>query len=472
MNFNAESLSDLSDEDLREVVEIIPRLGARKCAQILKDWRFWRHSYQNWNPGEHRTTTFVAGRGAGKTYVGANACHDIAKAWGPRGQTNNKYNGHMLLVGATESDVRDSMIEGESGIMATADPEFLPEYKPSTLSVVWPNGFIGHLRTGKNPDKIRSLNLCFAWLDEFAFWQYPERAWNNIRFALRRGAFPELLITTSPLPLQKLIDVMDRPTNRIMTGSTFDNADNLNPEVLAELKLEFEGTELGDQELYGKIVKIKSWALWRIENYRRIEWEELPELEQIVIGIDPAGGTASKKSNETGIVALGRDKDHVQYALADESTDDGSEIWGDQAVNLALRLMEFGPVKIIGESNFGGDMVLTAIKLSDTYRNLQGIDIPLELTRAVVSKGQRAELPAQRYRKHRVIHVGNPRVFTKLEHQQCAFDPRKKRSEQVSPDRLDAFVHASLALIGDTISDDSSLDGWVKAIAAMRKRAG
>lgn len=464
----------MSDAELKTVVDQLPQLGNKGCERILKDWHFWRHEYQDWNKGENETTTMVAGRGTGKNYVGANACHDIAKDWKPNSKDRKerqKYNGHMLICGRTESDVYDAMIHGESGIMATADPDFKPVYNRQTLSVTWPNGFIGHLRTGKNPDKIRSLNLCFVWIDEFAFFQHPEAAWNNIQFANRKGAYPEILVTTSPLPLQKLIDIMAAPGNRVMTASTFDNAENLNPRVLQRLKDEFEGTPLGDQELHGKIIALKSWALWRREVYRYIEWDELPELVKIVIGVDPASGTASKKSDETGIVAVGEDAAKNHYILADESIDIGSAVWGDIVVNLAIRMSQYAEVTIVGEINFGGDMVMTVIQLCDTYKALVGITIELEMTRAVLSKGQRAEIPAQRYRKGRVYHVGNPREFTKLEFQQCAFDPRKKRTEQVSPDRMDAQVHAQLALIGGEIIEDTGLDGWALAMAAERKNA-
>lgn len=458
-------------------------MGPEQCRNILNDWHFWRLPHQEWRKGENRITTMVAGRGAGKTWVGSHACNEIAEDWKPDStrmilhkgrmrEERTKYNGHMLIAGPTESDVRDSMIEGESGILSTAKPGFMPEYSPTTLSVTWPNGFIAHLRTGKNPEKIRSLNLCWAWIDEFCFWQQPEKAWNNLRFALRRGWFPEVLMTTTPLPIDKLIEIMGKKGTKVMTGSTFDNQENLNREVVQELRDEFEGTDLGDQELYGKVIMLKSWAMWKVEDFRRIEYDDLPEMKELIVSIDPAGGTASKQSDETGITGTGEDFAGNIYVFEDISIDVGSEIWSDMAVNLAIRLSEYGKVRIIGESNFGGDMVLTCIRSCDAYRNLASSKRPeLELTRAVVSKGERAEPLAQRYKKGRAFHVGSPRKFTKLEYQLCHWDPRKKRHEQKSPDRMDALVHAGLAHIGDGALKGKGMKGWAKAAQTMRKAA-
>lgn len=44
------------------------------------------------------------------------------------------------LVGRTVADVRDVMIEGESGIMAASSPKFMPQYIPSIRKLIWPNG--------------------------------------------------------------------------------------------------------------------------------------------------------------------------------------------------------------------------------------------------------------------------------------------------------------------------------------------
>jgi len=50
----------------------------------------------------------------------------------------------IALVGATGPAVREVMIEGPTGILATAPPDFRPKWEPSRRRLTWPNGAIGH----------------------------------------------------------------------------------------------------------------------------------------------------------------------------------------------------------------------------------------------------------------------------------------------------------------------------------------
>src|SRR5205809_5848106 len=100
-------------------------------------------------------------RGSGKTWTGAN----VVKTW-------SKTNARILLVGRTAYDVRDTMIEGESGIMATAPKQWRPIYEPSKRRLVWPNGAQAMLRSADEPDSFRGPQFHKAWGDEVAAWRY------------------------------------------------------------------------------------------------------------------------------------------------------------------------------------------------------------------------------------------------------------------------------------------------------------
>lgn len=398
---------------------------------------------------------------------GSHACHKAARRYTTHPDESN---GKMVIVGMTEGDCRDSIIDGESGLLETADPEFKPflHNRSGNLSMVWPNGYRAYIRTGKNPEKIRSLNVSTAWLDEWAHFQHPKAAYNNVRFAMRKGSHPEMLITTTPIPLKVLSDLVQRPTTKVIHGSTMDNRANLNAEFIQELEDELGESELGEQELHGIILSLSDWALWKSEHFQRIPFSDLPELGEIVIGVDPAGGTASKKSNETGIVAVGRDGQDNLHALQDRSTNRGSEFWAPIVTKLAMEMRQFAPkVRIVGESNFGGDMVITCIRSCKEFRETKG-RVKLELVRAAVSKGERADPVAQRYKVGRAFHVGHYRHWTVLEHQMKNWEPGKPRSAQKSPDRMDALVHACAALMGDGGKAGRGMRGLAKARAAAK----
>jgi phage terminase large subunit-like protein len=72
----------------------------------------------------------LAGRGWGKTLTGAQTVRLQKLAGCSR----------MALIGATASDVRDTMVEGASGILATSPKHDRPIYEPSKRRLTWPNG--------------------------------------------------------------------------------------------------------------------------------------------------------------------------------------------------------------------------------------------------------------------------------------------------------------------------------------------
>ena len=69
-------------------------------------------------PGNWDTWMALAGRGWGKTRTGAEWSIDKARTQ-ERG----------ALIGPTAADVRDILVEGESGILACASAMFRPEYR-------------------------------------------------------------------------------------------------------------------------------------------------------------------------------------------------------------------------------------------------------------------------------------------------------------------------------------------------------
>ena len=102
------------------------------------------------------TWAFVAGRGAGKTRAAAEWVHERAVT---------EPGCSIALVGRTPADVRDVMLEGDSGILTIAKDE-RPVYQPTRRRVAWPNGSTAHTYCAEVPSQLRGPQHHYAWCDE------------------------------------------------------------------------------------------------------------------------------------------------------------------------------------------------------------------------------------------------------------------------------------------------------------------
>ena len=358
---------------------------------------------------------FLAGRGAGKTRTAAEWL-----AWKAISNANTRW----AIVAPTHADARDTCVEGESGILNILK-EFgvLKDYNRSISEIFLTNRSRIKLFSGEEPDRLRGPQFHGGWFDELAAFKRPD-AWDQYQFGARLGQHPQTIVTTTPRPTKLIKDLVDREGVRVVRGSTFDNAKNLAPSALAELKLRYENTRLGRQELYGEILDTVEGALWTREMIERARVTDIPPLIRIVVAIDPAV-TNNSNSDETGIVAAGITSDNHYYVLSDKSLRASPDAWARQAVNL---YHDLGADKIIAETNNGGDMVTLLIKQVDH-------SAPVKKVTATRGKQLRAEPISSLYEQGRVHHHG---YFAELETQMCEWTPISNES----PDRLDALVWA------------------------------
>ena len=83
------------------------------------------------------------------------------------------------LIAPTAADIRDVMVEGQSGLLAVAPPWCRPRFEPSKRRVQWPNGALrGLLERGRARAARRGLNVDTLWADELACWQCAESTWD------------------------------------------------------------------------------------------------------------------------------------------------------------------------------------------------------------------------------------------------------------------------------------------------------
>jgi phage terminase large subunit-like protein len=360
--------------------------------------------------------------------------------------------GSGAIVGSTAADVRDIQVEGESGLLNVGNPALRPKYEPSKRRLTWPNGAVASTFSGDEPDTLRGPNRGTAWVDELAKYRYAQETWDNLEMVLRTGSDPRVCITTTPRPTPLIRMLMKDPDTVITRGSTDENRGNLAPAFVERIYRRYEGTRLGRQELEAELLDDAPGSLWKRVQLDALRVRRWPELQRIVVGVDPQGKKSERElsaiqemggegQHATGIVVVGRAVDGHLYVLDDRTINGLPPEWALAAVN-AYRRWEAD--RLVVEINHGGDMVTHTIGTVDAT-------VPMRKVTASRGKWVRAEPVAMLYEQGRVHHVGS---FAELEDEQCSFTPDGLVGGG-SPNRVDALVWAitDLALSGEYTAD-------------------
>ena len=402
---------------------------------LLWDWSVWGRPEQQAPAGDWNIWLVLAGRGFGKTRLASEWVREEAKY-------TNTGQRRFGLVARTAADVRDVIVEGESGILNVTPPSERPLYEPSKRRLTWPNGNTATLFTADEPDGLRGPQFTHAWGDEIAAWrQTPDAAgmtaFDNLRVGTRLGAHPKILVTTTPKRTPLLYKLIEESLKseivKITRGSTMDNAGNLSGAYLDTMLGVYEGTSLARQELYGEMLEAMEGALWTEEMIERGRERGMPQFTPLrCIGVDPS--VAENPKDECGIVVVGSTAEHDLYkrqawVLEDASILGSPTVWAQKVVEMARK---WG-CPVIAEVNQGGALVRNAINTIDpTIKVLE--------VHSKQGKQLRAEPITLAYEQERVHHVN---YLPDLETQMISWVP----GEGKSPDRVDALVHALTALL-------------------------
>lgn len=366
----------------------------------------------------------MGGRGGGKTAAGSEWLRSMTR-----------YTPRLAFLAPTAGDLRDVMVEGESGILRVCERAgYLPVWEPSKRRITFPNGAIAIGYTAEEPDRLRGPNHGAAWADEPAHYPNVEYVWDQLWYGLRVGRHPRVAVTTTPTPSPWIRSLVTDPSARVVTVSTFANEANLAPSFVRKMREKYAGTRLGRQELYGEILLDVEGALWSGELLDATRRPVEMELSRIVVGVDPAG-TSTKRSDETGIVVVGLGTDGHLYVMADYSGAFTPSQWARQVYEAAEA---FDVDVIVAETNYGGEMVTANLRANQPEGGR------LYRVKAVNSRrGKliRAEPIFSLFEQDRAHLVGH---LPELETQLCAWVPGQGKS----PDRLDALVHAAIELVG------------------------
>lgn len=430
----AQEVALLSPEEREAVLEDID------MAALEYNWDFWGRPEQR-PPDDASWAMYLmlSGRGSGKSKSGAE--------W-VRKKALQHPGCRITLVARTAADVRNVMIDGESGIMAVHAPSEMPKHEPTKTRLTWPNGSVATTFSSDVPDSLRGPQSHYTWVDELASWRHVAgidgvTAWGHVQIGTRLGDNPQIFVTTTPKRIPVIRDLIEKakdPDERIIIvhGSTKDNAGNLSQGYLDKVYGLFGGTQLAQQELEGLLADEAEGALWSsalIDGGRRFyDWERLPLR---VIAVDPS--VAERPRDECGIVVVGATGERLigrrtAYVIED-ATLDGPQPpskWTKAVVEAAKKY----DAPVIAEINNGGALVTS---------NILAVDPTIKIFTVSARQGKalRAEPVANLY-EQMIPRVRHMEEFGLLESQMTTWVPAESKD---SPDRIDALVYGVMALL-------------------------
>ena len=412
-------------------------------------------------PRKGQTLSLVlAGRGFGKTKLGGH--------WVRRKAESGKAK-VGALIGPDENEIRQFMVEGPSGVLKSCPPWCRPKWYSSrgAMRLVWPNGTTVMCHSAEEPE-YRGPNLDFVWFDEPAKCRWLPVLWDNIGYALRGSSHgmdpPEILMTGTPLPLEFFRQRKKEAKTIFISGTSLDNADNLDPEYIERLK------KLGDsrqarQERDGELLEDEQGILFVKSDIDKARIQNLVDMPRrfvrVVISIDPAD-SISARADETGVVAVGLDERSHLYVLDDKTGKLLPKQWAEAAFDLFHKWASSADkIEFLAESNKGGENVRNTLQVYEENRYLEkhhgnktGFKATeVHLFRSQVSKAERANPVSQLYSAGRVHHVGWG--LGRLEQEMTGWVPGVTRK---SPNGLDAVCQAAHHLLdlGAPVEVDNS----------------
>jgi phage terminase large subunit-like protein len=233
------------------------------------------------------------------------------------------------------------------------------------------------------------------------------------------------------------IDPVDKkPVDRARYASIqlnpVDNKENLPDDYLNTLDSLPSRMRLRFRD--GKFADVTENALWTIEMLDVARETELPDMQRIVVAVDPSGSSDEDNAGHDpiGIIVAGLGVDGRGYVLEDLTINAGPKTWGEVATTAYDR---HAADLIVAETNYGGDMVKFVVRTAKP-------DVPFKKVTASRGKAVRAEPISSLTERGKIRFAG---TFNDLEDELCAFTTGGYLGAS-SPNRADAFVWAMTEL--------------------------
>lgn len=375
-----------------------------------------------------------AGRGAGKTEA-------LSRYFSRYMRDNPGVRGR--IIAPTSGDAVEECINGPSGLLAVDDQvKWLPS-APGGAKVKWPNGseaVVLGTHAPKDVDRLRATgNRHLDWWEEMAANRQLAAAWEQAKFGLRLGLFPHTIASTTPktTPAFRKLRALTRCVR--VHATMYDNPYN-SPAWRAEMEDDYKDTRIGRQEILGILLEDVEGALWTLEMLATVRLNRpLPSLVRIVTAVDPSG---SEDGDATGIVTIGRDRDHVLYVLADDTTKGTPEHRYETACLAAAR---HGADAFVYEWEYGADNIKMNLRSAwDALVRRGEIEGPIPQlypSKAKGSKVARAEPVVGLYEQHAkgTERIWHAQAFAELVDEQTTWEI----DADWSPNRIDALVHGA-----------------------------
>ena len=441
----------------------------------------------------------LGGRGSGKTLTGANHVYELGK--NHTFKPGEKKIVRVALISETFTDVRITMIEGETGLRSIV---------PQDLEIAW-NRSLGEYKfyipgsdyrevhcfaySSERPELLRGPQHHYVWLDEPAKLKDadkeptdPSTTWSNMLMGLRLGVSPHAVITGTPEPhrLIKMLVSHEDCITHVM--SSIDNWENLPETMRKNIERLPKTSRVYRQEVLAEILLDNPDSIISQESIdqNRADPDEGIELN-LVLGYDPSM-TSNDESDESGIILAGFTQETVEgekqieaYVLEDHSGHLDPTEQGRVVVDILLsqRVPE-----LIFEQNQGAEFVLNNIKTTllnhDEVKEVHWREMKKKSTKAgvmkrwrvsvlfkdreiepysfiaysihaKVNKTLRADAVAIHYDMGHIHHPTEglpicpiPTCRANLEDQEVLWSADKKDS----PDRMDAAVYCLLHIFG------------------------
>lgn len=417
--------------------EILSSLSEEEHELLQYDADFWLRPKQMIDGDDWYITALTAGRGFGKTRTGSE--------W-IRKKVRENPGCRIALAGRTVADVRNVIVQGDSGILAITPPDERPEYKQHTASLHWPNGSHALLLSSESPDQARGPQFHFTLGDEFAAWKHTKDSsgatlYDNLLAATRLGENPQLVLATTPKRTPIMRDLYERAKDpsqkiRMITGSTTENS-SLSGTYIENLIRQYGDSDLAKQEIEGVMLEDADGLVFSQELIDRSKnYGDIPSGLFYIIAVDPSVAADPKTADECGIMVMActRESNPFErrvFVIEDASLRASPDVWADRVVELAKK---YRVRDIVAESNQGGGLITSII-------NTRAPQLNVHLVHATKGKIKRVEPVVVAMQQGRVKFTDD---FPSLEDQLLFYDPD---SSGYSPDRMDAFAWGATALI-------------------------
>lgn len=430
------------------------------------DWASNRwHMYTDTNGVRmpYRIGYLQGGRGAGKTWAGANAFVEAVLWHGGYDTAGNPR--EWLIVGPTHDQAWSVCVAGPSGILARLGRDRVKSMNRQNGEVHLHSGAVIYV-TGADTGAPRAQgkNLSGVWCDEVGMWRPRQwrTAWiESIRPALRIG--PAVAIMTgTPKQGHPLVEWLRKSIRcRVVVTRTRDNEANLDAEALADLEAELGGTRLGRQELDGEFLTDVPGALWTLAmiDEHRVDTVDPNDIREIVIGWDPAMKTSG---DEHGIQVVGRG--YGTHPHLYEFEDLSGHYTPDEACRVVAAAAErWGATCAVVETNNGGNWIPALVAQVTPHLIVKAVT-------ATVGKARRADRLVAVSEQGRLHFVGDQysdtvtgaTKFARLIEQMT----RWVEGSPDSPDRMDGLVWAGIYHLNAANPAPAATSGWAIATTA------